>query len=89
LENGGLFITFENIKPSTDAGRRIGLERWGRWQQNAGRSAPAVAEHLKRFNTEYFPITVDEHLSLLRSRGFQSFELFWFSQMQAGFYAVK
>lgn len=89
LEDAGLFIAFENIRPLTEQGTRMALERWGRWQQNAGRSSAAVAEHLKRFDTEYFPITVDEHLALLRAAGFQTVELFWFSQMQAGFYAIK
>jgi tRNA (cmo5U34)-methyltransferase len=89
LEDDGLFITFENIKPSTDRGIRIGLERWGRWQQEAGRSPSKVVDHLKRFDTEYFPITVDAHLALLKAVGFQTVELFWFSQMQAGFYGIK
>lgn len=89
LEDEGLFVTFENTKPSTDQGIHIGLERWGRWQQNAGRSSSAVADHLRRFDTEYFPITVDAHLELLKAVGFQIVELFWFSQMQAGFYGIR
>lgn len=89
LESGGLFITFENIALSTGRGVEIGLERWRRWQQDAGRSPSVVADHLKRFNTEYFPITVEAHLELLRAVGFQTVELFWFSQMQAGFYGIR
>jgi tRNA (cmo5U34)-methyltransferase len=38
---------------------------------------------------EYFPITIEEHLSLLREIGFEVIELLWFSYMQAGFYCQK
>lgn len=89
LEDSGTLITFENVRPFTGRGIHIALERWGRWQQDAGRSPAAVAGHLKRFDSEYFPITVDEHLALLRTTGFQTVEVFWLSQMQAGFYAIK
>ena len=89
LEDDGLFITFENIRPSTQRGIDIGLDRWGRFQREGGRSAPVVAAHRERFGTAYFPITVNDHLALLRAVGFQTVELFWFSHMQAGFYAIK
>ncbi len=89
LEDGGLLVVSEHITMLTNRGVEIGLERWGHWQQNSGRSLSAVAEHLKRFNTEYFPITVDEHIALLKGVGFRTVELFWFSQMQAVFYGIK
>ena len=89
LEDDGLFITFENVRPPSERGIEIGLDRWGRFQREAGRSVPVVAAHRERFGTAYFPITVDDHLELLRLVGFQTAELFWFSHMQAGFYAIK
>jgi tRNA (cmo5U34)-methyltransferase len=89
LESGGLFVSFENVTFTSSVGTQIGLERWGRWQRNAGRSPSEVDAHIKRFNTEYFPITVNEHIKLMKAVGFQSAEMFWFSQMQAGFYAIK
>ena len=46
-------------------------------------------EHAKRFNNEYFPISVEEHLNLLKETGFKNVNLFWLSHMQAGFYAIK
>jgi tRNA (cmo5U34)-methyltransferase len=46
-------------------------------------------KHAARFNSEYFPVTVQEHLTLLRETGFKTAELFWKSHMQAGFYAIK
>lgn len=89
LEPGGLFITFENIAPYTAKGVAIGLERWKHFQIEQGRSLSTVESHLKRFNTKYFPITVSEHLDLLKLVGFQVVETLWLSQMQAGFYAIK
>lgn len=89
LENQGLFITVENIAPWTEKGTRIGLERWKSYQMHMGRSETVVDDHLTRFDTKYFPITVDEHIRLMTEAGFQVTEMFWFSQMQAGLYGVK
>jgi len=89
LEPGGLYITFENIHPETPQGTKIGLDRWLRFQREAGRSPAAVDEHRLRFGREYFPITIAEHLKLLSSTGFVAAEIFWLSHMQAGFYAIK
>lgn len=89
LEEGGLYVTSENIAKSTCRGTEIGLKRWGQWQKNLGRSSSDVSDHLRRFNTEYFPVTVEQHLALLRGAGFRVVELFWLSHMQAGFYGIK
>jgi tRNA (cmo5U34)-methyltransferase len=48
-----------------------------------------VRSHSARYNTEYFPITIKEHLELLDKTGFAACELFWHSYMQSGFYAIK
>lgn len=85
----GLYITFENIRPATAQGVEFGHERWLRFQRKAGRSEKAVEEHRLRFDRDYFPITVAEHLEQLKNTGFASVELFWLSHMQAGFYAIK
>ena len=85
----GVYITFENIRPQCEEVVELSLERWGRFQISQGRSRTIVEEHLKRFNKAYFPITVAEHLDLLKECGFRVAELFWYSQMQAGFYAIK
>ena len=41
------------------------------------------------FDSEYFPITIAEHLDLLKETGFGNVNLFWHSHIQAEFYAVK
>ncbi len=89
LEAGGVYVTFENFRPDTSRGIEIGLDRWCRFQREAGRSTQAVEEHRSRFDRNYFPITLSEHLQLLRTVGFTTVEVFWLSNMQAGFYAIK
>ena len=89
LSPGGIYITFENIHPNSKSGIEIGLARWKRYQISKGRDEETVQEHGKRFNKAYFPIRVHEHLRLLRRCGFDVAELFWFSHLQAGFYAIK
>ncbi len=89
LESGGLYITVENVMPDSMAGIHLSLERWKRFQIEQGRTAKKAIKHTKRFNSEYFPITINEHINLLIKTGFQTVELFWKSHIQAGFYAIK
>lgn len=89
LKEEGIFITFENISPLTEEGISVGKKYWGEFQSNHGRSEEEVEAHLERFDNEYFPITVEEHLELLRKTGFRTVEIFWYSYMQAGFYCIK
>jgi tRNA (cmo5U34)-methyltransferase len=89
LSKGGIFITVENIAPDTRQGISAALKRWKWFQIEHGRAPAVVEEHIKRFNTKYFPITMEEHFQLLRETGFKVVELFWMSHIQAGFYAIK
>lgn len=89
LKRGGIFVTFENIKPNSEKGTQIGLERWKRFQLAHGKNEESAKIHLERFNNEFFPITLGEHLHLLREVGFRVYEVLWVSYMQAGFFAIK
>jgi tRNA (cmo5U34)-methyltransferase len=89
LNRGGIFITFENVRPLTSRGIEIGKRNWGNYQLLAGKGRDQVERHLERFDSEYFPITVEEHLELYRRCGFAAVEILWFSCMQAGFYCIK
>lgn len=89
LNEGGVYVTFENIRPASKEGTAIGLGNWANFQCAAGKEPDAVRKHMARFGVEYFPITVAEHLGLLQTCGFRTVELFWLSHMQAGFYGVK
>ncbi len=89
LKENGIFVTFENIKPNTEKGVQVGLQRWQQFQLAQGKSETEVNNHLKRFNVEYFPISAMSHINLLYDVGFSVAEIVWVSTMQAGFYAIK
>jgi tRNA (cmo5U34)-methyltransferase len=89
LANGGILVLFENIDFGLPEVNEAALARWGRYQAEQGKSQAAISSHLKRFKTGYFPITIDEHIKLLRDTGFSKVAMFWLSHMQAGFYAIK
>lgn len=86
---GALYITFENVRPLTPRGIEVALHRMKAFQMSQGLSADYADAHAKRFDSGYFPITVEDHLALLTSVGFSTAEIFWYSVMQAGFYAVR
>ena len=89
LREGGLFVTFENIRPATQEGTEIAKKTWANFQIGQGRSSATVQDHLARFGVDYFPLTTEEHLQMLTDCGFRVVELLWYSVMQAGFYCVK
>ena len=89
LKPGGLFVTFENIAPRTPEGVRFGLAGWKSFLMENGRTEQEADQHLTRYGREFLPITVEEHLNALSQAGFGVVELFWYSQVQAGFYAIK
>ncbi len=89
LKPGGLFVTFENIAPRTAEGVRLGLAGWKSFLMSRGRTQPEAEQHVARYGRDFFPITAEQHLSVLGKTGFSVVELFWYSQMQAGFYAIK
>jgi tRNA (cmo5U34)-methyltransferase len=89
LNPDGIYVTFENIRPFTEVGIDIGKNSWRDFQLSRGKDAQAVESYLKRFDVEFFPITVADHLSLLWKAGFKAVEVLWYSRMQAGFYGIK
>jgi tRNA (cmo5U34)-methyltransferase len=89
LNPKGIYITFENTRPFTAQGTAVDLENWKNWQIRSGKTQAQAEAHIKRFGVEYYPITVEEHLSLMRKTGFSTVELLWYSYMQAGFYCIK
>jgi tRNA (cmo5U34)-methyltransferase len=89
LKAGGIYITFENIRPFTLRGTEIGKSYWLNFQIASGKTERDAEKHIGRFDTEYYPITIDEHVELLHRCGFGTVELFWYSYMQAGLYCIK
>lgn len=89
LKRGGLFFTFENIAPDSEIGKQLVLDRWKNYQVRNGRSREEADRHMKRYGTDYFPLTVEAHFELMRKCGFRAVELIWMSYMQAGFMGIR
>jgi tRNA (cmo5U34)-methyltransferase len=89
LRTGGIFVTFENIRPLTEKGTEVGKSNWQHYEVRAGKSVEEARKHVERFGVEFFPITIEEHLRLLREASFKVVELLWYSYLQAGFYCIK
>jgi tRNA (cmo5U34)-methyltransferase len=89
LNEGGFFITSENIRAFSDEGTARALSTWGAFQRNAGRKDDEVRNHLARFDHEYFPITVTRHLQNFHDAGFPVAEILRFSGMQGVFWCRK
>ncbi len=89
LKESGVFITFENIKMETDAADAIALKRWQTFLEDHGNSPEDVKMHIERRGVEVFPITIGQHIELLKRCGFRSVNVLWTSYLQAGFWAIK
>ena len=89
LMSGGVFITFENIRMSTEESDAIALKRWIRFLEEHGNSSEDIQMHIERRGVEVFPITIEKHIELLKRCGFRSVDLLWSSYLQAGFWAIK
>lgn len=89
LEEGGVLVVFENIYPKCEKTKALAIERWKSFQIASGRDEKTVNDHAARFNKAYFPISIEEHFSIFKDAGFNCYDIFWYSHMQAGFFAVK
>jgi tRNA (cmo5U34)-methyltransferase len=89
LNDGGFYLTSENIRPFSVEGIARSLSCWGDFQRRAGRNEGEVRDHLNRFDHEYFPVTVTEHLQCFRDAGFAIAEILWISGMQGVFWCRK
>ncbi len=89
MSENGVDVTFENVRPFTRKAIDIGKAKWAAYQIANGKSRKEALSHIDRFDKDYFPITIEDHLQLYRNCGFVVVELFWYSYMQAGFYCLK
>ena len=89
LKSNGVFITFENIRMTTESSDKIALKRWEDFLSDNLKDPDIVKMHIDRRGVEVFPITVEEHIRLLREAGFKSVDVLWTSYLQAGFWAIK
>lgn len=89
LSPNGIFITFENFAPYSEEGKKLYLKRWKADQVAQGKSAKESDDHIDRYGKNYFPITISEHLDVLKQCGFGNAEILWVSNMQAGLLGIK
>ena len=89
LKPGGLYISFENVIPGEAELRAPELERWKRFQVHQGKTPEQAEAHAQRCGVNYFPISVEQHIALLRKTGFQLVYVFWKSYMQMGILGIK
>jgi tRNA (cmo5U34)-methyltransferase len=89
LNDRGFFITSENIRPFSDEGIARSLSYWGEFQHQAGREEGEIRDHLNRFDHEYFPITITDHLQGFHKAGFSIAEILWLSYLQGVFWCRK
>lgn len=89
LMKNGLYITSENCYPSDETSTEIFLRYWRNYQIAAGKSKEEANNHMKRFNTAYFPISIDDHINLYKEIGFNRIEILWKSYMQVAFVMIK
>lgn len=89
LKENGIFLCFENVIPEDSFIKDKELSRWEAFQIKAGKDAEEAAEHRARCGVFYFPITVEEHVDLLKKVGFRYVYVFWRSYMQMGIMGIK
>lgn len=89
LRQGGYYISFENVIPEEEELLSSELERWKRYQISRGKSVDEAEAHIKRCGVNYFPISVRQHIALLRKTGFRMSYVFWKSYMQMGILGIK
>lgn len=65
------------------------LLRWERYHKRHGKAEEEAREHNARCGVNYFPLTMEQHIKLLKSTGFRKVHVFWVSYMQMGIYAIK
>lgn len=74
---------------STEQSEMLAIARWKNYMLAHGRTEEQTENHMKRRGTELFPITIEEHIKILKEIGFKSVDLLWGSYLQAGFFAIK
>ena len=89
LRDGGVFITFENIRMSSENSDAIAMKRWVNFLREHGNSEQDIKMQIDRRGVETFPITIEQHIELLKRTGFKSVDILWASYLQAGFMAIK
>jgi len=89
LKPGGIYVTFECIRPYSSGGLEIAMKRWVNYKLANGISMEKATEFYTKLDVEFYPITLSDHMELMKNCGFKTVELLWMTYMHAGFYAIK
>lgn len=89
LKQNGVFITVENFAPSNEIIKNIFLERWKQCQIKNGKSEKESEQHINRYGVDYYPISIQNHITIMKQCGFNLVEVFWVSYMQIGLLGIK
>jgi len=89
LKEGGVYITAGHCLSDSDEGRAMIRREWRRFQEERGRTEEEIDSHFARFGEQLFPLTLEEHTTLLKGCGFRIVELFWRAGMQCAFFAIR
>ncbi|MBQ6041741.1 MAG: class I SAM-dependent methyltransferase [Oscillospiraceae bacterium] len=89
LTANGMFFTFENIAKNSQEGEAVSMQLWREYQKRMGKTDDMLARHLARYRSSCYPMTIQEHLTMLQRCGFEQPEVLWVSGQQAGFYGIR
>lgn len=87
LSKGGIYVTVEHVEHSED--KEYKESEWRSFIAGNGMPKEAADAYLARRNVEFFPITENDHIDLLKQCGFLSIERFWLTCADIGFIALK
>ncbi len=83
LKDGGTYIFVEHAPPGPD------YSEWRKFQIGNGISEDDADVFFARCGKEFFPMSEEEHIRMLKGCGFSKAEKFWESVSDIGFIAVK
>lgn len=89
LKENGIYITFENIRLSSDTSDKLVQKRYENFLNSNQKTENEITAYLSRRDSEFFPITIEQHINLLKNCGFKAIDILWASYWQAGFFAIK
>ena len=89
LKKDGIYIVFENVLQDDPEIAWFEYQRWLETRFRKGVDRAILPTLNERLGTVFLPITISEHMELLKSAGFTKICLFWMSYMQMGIYCVK
>lgn len=89
LRPGGMVIVTEHVAPLSGKGYEITRARQKDFLLDNCRSDSEAEVYLDRYGTEYFPLTVTQHIEVMKKAGFTDVEVFYYSYGQVGLFGFR